>query len=123
MDKRTIRKLSINELEVAYSELAIDSIDQMLTSTAKSHNRKVDLLYTIGEELKNRGPDGIDAIDRLAESDDARTRFCICGTLKSMNMNRTIAILESIATVSDSLVANLAASTIKALEIMRPPEA
>jgi hypothetical protein len=118
LDKRTIRKLGVKEIESAYHELAIETVDQRLNSTAKVHDRRLDLLYTMGDELQKRGPEGMEAIDRLAASSDARVRYCICGIMKFIDMGRTFAILQEIADSPSSHLASRAASTIETLKIL-----
>jgi maleate cis-trans isomerase len=108
----------VNEIEDAYCDLAIETIDQMLDTTAKIHDRRIELLYAMGEELQKRGQEGMNAINRLAESSDERVRYCICGILKSIDFDRTLTILQGIADSPGSYVATRAASTIETLKIL-----
>lgn len=119
MDKRSIRKLGVKEIEEAFQQLAIESMSQMLTSPAKEHNRRVDLLIALGDELEKRGSEGEQAIDRLATNENASVRYSICGTLRSLNMDRAISILTELATSPGSLVAARATAALETFEAMK----
>lgn len=110
MDKRTIKKASVSEIEAAFTELAISRISLYLDEPTKSNNRKMDLLDAMGAQLLKFGEQGIDAVRRLSVHPDPQVRVSIAPTLIVLNRDegrRMLSELRSDLNLKVGLVARM----------------
>lgn len=96
MNKTTIKKASVKEIEFAFIDLAIRRVSLFMIEPAKENNRKIELLEAMGNELLRRKEEGAGAILRLASHPDSQVRVSISPTLILVDREKGLELLRDL---------------------------
>lgn len=104
VDKRWIKKASVEEIEAAFVEMVIERRRTLLRVPARQSNRMVELIIAMREELTRRGDAGRAAVERLVKNKNSGVKLSIAGALVHYDRERTLALLRDLTTDPDTIV-------------------
>jgi HEAT repeat protein len=112
INKRTIKKLNLNDVEQAFTPLAALHVAEFLTAPKAVADKRDSTLRLYASELLARGEDGVAALRRLVEYPDPAVRLWAASFLIRAEPERALATLAALADTPNGIVRTHAATVV-----------